>query len=209
MIPRTVLPRKGIIQPLHGAQAAWESDSDSNCALLDANVAFYTDLLDRSLGINGIVSGFTLLTSSNLIPGLTAGELFAQGQRYITASPVSLAPTTPSTTRYVWGTPAGTFYYTASLAPSTAGDAFIGSVVAGASTVTAVNLATHIAGFLSVTAPNDGNFSFAHMLGRAPVKALIYMTSPGIIWWQSGRFNTTDLLLTASNAGLTADVQLF
>ena len=42
-IVRTVLPRKGFVQPQHGI-TQYESDMDGNMSLLDANVAFISDL---------------------------------------------------------------------------------------------------------------------------------------------------------------------
>ena len=66
-IVRTVLPRKGFVQPQHGI-TQYESDMDSNMSLLDANVAFMSDwtsvvdTLVGDLGLNGVVSGFQLAT---------------------------------------------------------------------------------------------------------------------------------------------------
>jgi hypothetical protein len=53
-----------------------------------------------------------------------------------------------------------------------------------------------------------GNFSVAHGLGAVPFLAEINMTSGGEIWFQTTRFDQTNLLLVASDAGITgyADV---
>jgi hypothetical protein len=42
-VVRTVLPRKGLVQPQHGL-TGYEQDLDSDLSLLDANVAFMSDL---------------------------------------------------------------------------------------------------------------------------------------------------------------------
>lgn len=80
-VTRTVIPRKALIQSQYGL-TGYEADQDANWALLDANVAFISDLLPGDVGINGVVSGFSLSTSGNLTPGLTVGVLYAQGKRY-------------------------------------------------------------------------------------------------------------------------------
>src|SRR5271169_5870359 len=86
-IVRTVLPRKGLVQPQHGI-TQYESDMDSNMSILDSNVAFMSDLasvadsLVGDLGLNGVVSGFQLATSNTLSPGVTNGILYANGSRY-------------------------------------------------------------------------------------------------------------------------------
>lgn len=43
-IIRTVLPRKGLVQPQHGL-TGYEQDMDGNMSMLDANVAFMSDLV--------------------------------------------------------------------------------------------------------------------------------------------------------------------
>ena len=74
-VTRTILPRKGLVQPQHGL-TGYEADQDANWLLLDTNVAFLSDVetpQTNDLGINGVVSGFTLSASSSLTPGL-AGQ---------------------------------------------------------------------------------------------------------------------------------------
>jgi len=91
-VTRTVLPRKGLVQSQHGL-TSYEADQDQNWAMLDANVAFTSDLpasLFQPLGCNGLVSGFVLSTSSSLVPGLTPGVLFAQGVDYAPTSAPTL-----------------------------------------------------------------------------------------------------------------------
>jgi len=58
-VSRTVLPRKGLVQPQHGL-TGYEADQDANWQLLDTNVAFLSDLATpqaTDLGINGVVFG--------------------------------------------------------------------------------------------------------------------------------------------------------
>jgi len=43
-ITRTVLPRKGFVQPQHGL-TGYEQDMDGNMSLLDANVVFASDIV--------------------------------------------------------------------------------------------------------------------------------------------------------------------
>jgi hypothetical protein len=95
-IVRTILPRKGIIQPKHGDN--YETDLDTNWSLIDSLLQDGSDvqaavlaagtveawLKDR--GISGVVSGFDLATSATLTPGLGVGVLYAQGKRYAPAS---------------------------------------------------------------------------------------------------------------------------
>src|SRR5438445_12178256 len=93
-VTRTILPRKGLVQPQHGL-TGYEADQDANWLLLDTNVAFLSDVATPQagdLGINGVVSGFTLSASSSLTPGLAVGVIFAQGNRYAPAS----APVPPA-----------------------------------------------------------------------------------------------------------------
>ena len=74
-VSRTVLPRKGLVQPQHGL-TGYEADQDANWQLLDTNVAFLSDLAPpqaTDLGINGVAWGLALSTSASLTPvsGLT------------------------------------------------------------------------------------------------------------------------------------------
>jgi len=134
-IVRTVLPRKGFVQPQHGI-TQYESDMDSNMSLLDANVAFMSDLASVTdsvvgdLGLNGLVSGFTLTASNSLYPGITSGVLYANGLRFAPTNPtLNAAP--PNGTSYLfyqqenWPS---SYYYRNVLAALNPGDAFIGIV---------------------------------------------------------------------------------
>jgi len=216
-IVRTVLPRKGFVQPQHGI-TQYEGDMDSNLALLDANVAFLSDLasmadtLAGDLGLNGVVSGFQLATSSSLYPGLTTGVLYANGSRYApTALTLNAAPA--SATSYLfyqqenWPS---SFYYRNVLAGLTPGDAFLGIVVTNATQVTNVTQAAALFSQIALTPLGPGNFSVSHLLGRMPIGAHIRMTSPGAIWWQSPTdVDALNLYLVASDAGVTAKVQIW
>lgn len=93
---RTLLPRKGIIQPRHGDN--YEADLDHNwliidSALQDANdvraaiVPFTVAQWLQDTNVSGVVSGFALSSSPTLAPGLSPGVLYAQGARYSPSSP--------------------------------------------------------------------------------------------------------------------------
>lgn len=211
-VTRTVLPRKGLVQSQHGL-TQYEADQDANWLLLDSNVAFLSDLgLAQSgdLGINGVVSGFALSTSATLTPGLTNGVLFAQGARYAPAAAPVLPPAPASASSYLFYNSVNGFYYQPGPAGAAPGDALIGLVTTNATAVTAVVQATTIYGMVSVAPPNPGNFSVPHLLGRAPVGALVLMTSSGAIWFQSAPlFDATNLYLVASQGGITAKVQVW
>lgn len=63
---------------------------------------------------------------------------------------------------------------------------------------------------LSVTSLAAGNFTQAHTLAQLPTWADIAMTSGGGIWFQkSTKFDASNLYLTASDAGVTADIFVY
>lgn len=213
---RTVLPRKGIIQPKHGDN--YEADLDSNWLSIDSLMQDANDVqsaiaavgtvatLLKDLGLSGVISGFGLATSANLVPGLSAGVLYAQGARFAPATPAPGAAPASSTSHLWWNSSTG-FYYNLTGQAGTAGDAYLGSVTADATHVTAVSTATKIYGQIQATAPAAGNFSLPHRLGRAPIAVLISMTSGGAIWFQSPTdIDGTNLYLVASDVGVTAKV---
>lgn len=216
-IVRTILPRKGFVQSQHGI-TQYESDMDSNLALLDANVAFMSDLasvvdsLVGDLGLNGLVSGFELATSNSLYPGVTSGILYANGSRYAPSGP-ALDAAPANTTSYLfyqqenWPS---SFYYRPVLTALDPGDAFIGVVVTNGSQVTNVTQATSLFGQIPVAPSAPGNFTVPHLLGRTPIGAHVRMTSPGAIWWQSPTdVDGVNLYLVASDVGVTAKVQIW
>ncbi|MGA2988539.1 MAG: hypothetical protein ABSG32_32660 [Terriglobia bacterium] len=216
-IVRTVLPRKGFVQPQHGI-TQYESDMDSNMSLLDANVAFLSDLasvvdtLVGDLGLNGLISGFQLATSNSLYPSVTNGILYANGSRYAPNDP-SLDSAPASATSYLfyqqenWPS---SYYYRPVLAALNPGDAFIGVIVTNGTQVTSVTQATSLFGQIPVAPSGPGNFTVPHLLGRAPIGAQIRMTSPGAIWWQSPTdVDGVNIYLVASDAGVTAKVQVW
>jgi len=216
-IVRTVLSRKGLVQSQHGA-TQYESDMDGNLALLDANVAFMSDLdsvvdsLIGDIGLNGVVSGFQLATSNTLYPSLTSGVLYASGSRYAPTNPnTGAAP--PSATSYLYYQQENwpnSYYYRSEPSPVNAGDAFVGIVVTNATQVTSVTQATTLFGQISVAATAPGSFSIAHLLGRTPVGSHVRMTSPGVIWWQQPTdVDEVNLYLVASDGGVTAKVQVW
>ncbi len=216
-ITRTVLPRKGLVQPQHGI-TQYESDMDANMAVIDANVAFMSDLssvvdtLVGDLGLNGLVTGFQLTTSNTLNPGLTNGVLYANGSRYAPSeASAGLAPA--SATSYLFYQEESwpnSYYYRPVLASLNPGDAFIGIVVTNTTQVVSVTTASSLFSQIPVSAAAPGNFSVPHLLGRTPVGAHIRMTSPGAIWWQSPvDTDGVNLYLVASDAGVTAKVQVW
>jgi hypothetical protein len=208
-VTRTVLPRKGLIQSQHGL-TSYEADQDQNWALLDANVAFMSDLPLTpflQLGWNGLISGFLLSTSSTLVPGITAGSLYAQGTGCAPATAPTLPPAPASQTSYLFYNSVSGFYYQSGAVGATAGDALIGVVTTSASAVIAVQQATPLFGAVSVASSAAGNFTVPHLLGRVPVCAIIQMTSGGAIWFQSPTsYDGTNLYLVASDAGVTGKV---
>jgi hypothetical protein len=219
-IVRTVLPRKGIIQPRHGDN--YEVDIDTNWSLIDSLLQDSADISTAVLaagtveawlkdrGLCGLVSGFALSTSANLTPGVAAGVLYAQGKRYAPAAAPNPGPAPASSTSYLFYNSAGGFYYNLTGLASTAGDAFLGSLTANATSVTSITSATRLYGQVAAAPGAGGNFSVAHRLGRAPAGAMIQMTSSGAIWFQSASmYDATNLYLEASDAGVTAKVLLW
>jgi hypothetical protein len=208
-VTRTVLPRKGLIQSQHGL-TSYEADQDQNWALLDANVAFMSDLPLTpflQLGFNGLISGFILSSSSTLVPGITAGVLYAQGVGYAPTTAPTLPPAPASQTSYLFYNSVSGFYYQSGAVGATSGDALIGTVTTGSSAVIAVKQATPLFGTVSVAPSVPGNFTVAHILGRVPVCAIIQMTSGGAIWFQTPTsYDGTNLYLVASDAGVTGKV---
>ncbi len=211
-VTRTILPRKGLIQPQHGL-TGYEADQDANWLLLDSKVAFISDLpaaQNNDLGLNGVVSGFALSASSSLTPGLSSGILYAQGNRYAPAAAPALPAAPSSTTSFLFYNSGSGFYYQANAAGASAGDALIGRVVTSGSGVAAVTQATRIYGQVSVEPGAAGDFTVAHNLGRTPVGAVIQMTSAGAIWFQASTlYDGTNLYLVASDASVTGKVQVW
>lgn len=56
---------------------------------------------------------------------------------------------------------------------------------------------------IALSPSSPGNFTIAHGLGAAPRLVLIQMTSGGAIWFQSTRYDATNIYLVASDAGVT------
>lgn len=218
-VNRTVLPRRGIIQPKHGDP--YEADLDANWLKIDNIIQDATDVqnavtaagtaesLLKDLGWSGIVSGFALSTSATLTPGLTTGVLYAQGKRYAPASAPNPGAAPASATNYLFYSGTTGFYYQASAVGATSGDALIGKVVTNATVVTAVTNSTKLWDFISLTPDAPGNFTVQHCLGRSPKGALVVMTSGGAIWFQSTSWDGTNLYFVASDAGVTGKVQIW
>jgi hypothetical protein len=218
-VVRTVLPRKGIIQPRHGDN--YETDVDTNWQIIDSLLQDATDvqaavtaagtvaawLQDR--GVSGVVSGFNLGGSADLTPALSSGVLYAQGQRYAPGAPDPGAAPASQTSYLFYNSTTG-FYYQAGAVGASAGDALIGTVTTNTTQVVSVQGATKIYGQVSLAPSDAGDFSIAHLLGRTPNGALIQMTSGGAVWFQPATlYDGTNLYLVASDAGVTAKVQIW
>jgi hypothetical protein len=216
-VVRTVLPRKGIIEPQHGEN--YESDLDTNWQIIDSLLQDANDVqtaVDAAgtvstyladVGLSGVASGFTLSTSATLTPGLTAGVLYAQGRRYAPASAPSPGAATASATNYLFYNSTAGFYYNLTGTPATSGDAFLGVVVTSGTAVTSVTQATKLYGQVSVSSSAAGNLTVPHLLGRAPTGAIIRRTSGVEFWFQAPTdLDATNLYLVASDAGGTAKV---
>lgn len=208
-VTRAILQRKGLIQPQHGL-TGYEADQDANWAILDANIAFVSDLQFPDLGMNGVVSGFQLSASSTLIPGLTPGVLYAQGRRYAPVAAPILSATPPTAASYLFYSTTSGFYYQSGSVGAATADALIGKIVASATAISQVTAATRLFGYVNVATTGTGNFTVPHLLGRKPVGAIILMTSSGSVWFQSAAlFDSTNLYLAGSGTGITAAIQLW
>ncbi len=169
--------------------------------------ALLQQTLAAALGINGVASGFTLGTGTNLTPSLTAGVLFAQGAIYAPAAAPGIPAAPASRTSYLFYNSTTGFYWQASAAGATPGDALIGQVVTSSSAVTAVTQATKIMGRVALApavagaSGAAGNFTVQHFLGRAPIGVVIQLSSNVAIWFQSPGYDATNLYLSASGAG--------
>jgi hypothetical protein len=218
-VVRTVLPRKGIIQPQHGDN--YEADLDANWLTIDSSLQDAADvqaavtaagtvstwLNDR--GLSGVISGFDLATSATLTPALAVGVLYAQGNRYAPGSSPTLAAAPASSTSFVFYNSTTGFYYNLTGLPAATGDAYLGCVTTDSTHVTSVTSATKLFSQVQVTATAAGNFNWSHNLGRAPLGVLIYMTSGGALWFQSTTWDQTNVYLVASEAGVSAEVQIW
>lgn len=60
-----------------------------------------------------------------------------------------------------------------------------------------------------LTPAAHGNFTMLHGLGVTPLAVAIEMTSAGLIWFQSTKYDDENLYLVASEGGLTADAKVF
>jgi len=153
------------------------------------------------------VSGFVLSTSSTLVPGLTSGVLFAQGAGYAPTSAPTLVPAPANQTSYLFYNSSTGFYYQTGAVGAQCGDALVGVVTTNATAVVAVQQATPIYGSINITSAAAGNGSVAHLLGRAPLCALIQMTSAGAIWFQTPTcYDGTKIYFVASDAAVTGRV---
>ncbi len=151
-------------------------------------------------------------TGTGLVPQLTGGTLIAQGQPVSFVGPVHPPAAPASQTSYLFYNLSTGFYWANTLAAVTSGDAFCGIAVAGVSTITSVTNATKLFGLVDVPATGaPGDFSVAHLLGRMPIAVdAPLMTSPGVIYFQPGTlYDSLNIYLTASDAGLTAKVRIY
>jgi hypothetical protein len=184
--------------PASGAAAA-----PSFRALVSADLplaAILGSTLAAALGIDGVVSGFTLGTGVNLTPSLTAGVLFAQGAIYAPSGTPAVPPAPASATSYLFYTSGSGFYWSSSAVGTNASDALIGQVVTSSSAVTAFTQATKIMGQVALAPGASGNFTVQHFLGRKPAGAVIQLTSTTLIVFQSTMYDATNLYLNAAGA---------
>jgi hypothetical protein len=67
--------------------------------------------------------------------------------------------------------------------------------------------------YASVTIPFDttapGDFTLAHNLGLVPTTVIFEFTDGGTVWFQTPRFDSTNLYLVASDAGVTGIVIIY
>jgi hypothetical protein len=65
----------------------------------------------------------------------------------------------------------------------------------------------------SVTIPFDttapGDFTLAHNLGILPSTVIVEYTSGGAIWFQNPRYDTDNLYLVASDAGVMGTIIVY
>jgi len=54
-----------------------------------------------------------------------------------------------------------------------------------------------------------GNFTLAHNLGIVPSTVIFEFTDGGTVWFQPQRYDSTNLYLVASDAGITGVVIIF
>jgi hypothetical protein len=175
-------------------------------ALADLPVtALLSSTVAGALGIDGVVSGFTLATGTNLTPSLTTGVLFAQGTIFAPSTTPAVPAAPASATSYLFYNSSRGFYWQASAVAANAGDALIGQVVTSSSAVTGVTQATKIMGQVALAPSAAGNFTVQHFLGRKPIGALIQPTSSVAIWFQSPTmYDATNVYLAASAVGTAA-----
>lgn len=214
---RTVLPRKGIIEPQHGEN--YESDVDTNWVTIDSLLQDAGDVQTAvtaagsvsaflsDVGISGVAAGLGLSTSATLTPVVATGTLYAQGKRFNFATAPAPGAAPASSTSYLWYNSTSGFYYNTTGTAGTAGDALLGIVVTSATAVTGVTSATKIYGAVALAPTAPGNFTVAHLLGRAPAGVALRMTSGGQIWFQSPTdLDATNLYLVSSGATVTGKV---
>jgi len=59
------------------------------------------------------------------------------------------------------------------------------------------------------TTSAPGNFTLAHNLGMVPTTVIFEFTDGGTVWFQSTRYDDTNLYLVASDADVTGVVIVF
>lgn len=160
--------------------------------------------LAGSLGINGVISGFTFGTGTNLTPSLTTGVLFAQGTIFAPSTTPAVPAAPASATSCLFYNSNSGFYWQAGATGANAGDALIGQAVTSSNAVTSVTQATKIMGQVALAPSGAGNFTAEHFLGRKPVGASLLLTSDIAIWFQSTMYDATNLYLSASASGTAA-----
>lgn len=124
--PRTVLSRKGLIQPLDGA--AWSADGDANWALLDGNVAFMSDLPPAA--------GYAASAGSGLTLNVAKGVTFSAGT--LQSYPGGTLTLTDAATNYVYLDPASGFQPAANTTGFASGVIPVATVVCASGAISSV-----------------------------------------------------------------------
>jgi hypothetical protein len=152
----------------------------------------------NGLTIDGAAANLTLSQATGL-------EIFTDGSNYFTERGAAPAYTSPLTTK---GDLFGHSTVDARIPVGTDGQVLtadstqtLGVKWAAAAPSTVFSIVE-----VSLAPSSPGNFTVAHGLGVTPTSALIQMTSGGQVWFQSTRFDGTNLYLVASDAGVTGKV---
>ena len=171
-------------------------------------------LTASAAGVTGVAICFILPVTSSVVPFLTSAPGNFTVPHGLGATP-KLVMVQMTSDGEVWFQPASydatNIYLTASAAGLTGNFVIwtvawpVESISIPPTTLMTSTMVTEIP--LAPGAP--GNFTVAHGLGSMPIVALIRMTSDGEIWYQTARYDATNLYLTASAAGVTGVAEIW